>query len=662
MGACSPLSAALLSRVTDATIEEARGFREDPVGALPESALESSQLPDDWRSTISSAAYDFIVRWETGGKAYYERVIKGRPIWPGFASGITIGCGFDLGYHKLTEYTAEWKSRLGGADFERLAGTLGFRTVAPDRDEKVRRAKALVQSLSDIAVPWNVAIEQFDNAKLPSLIKQLYTALDHLDLIHPHCRGALLSLVFNRGPAFTAAGDRYVEMRAVGTAMQSGSPTSLAQVPALLRAMKRIWGESSGLAERREGEAKLFEAGLAEMHLVESFAGVPGGAVESAPLANKLVEMHAVEDVEQSDQADVEESGDFETLESAELEAAGLSPASVRWNSKDDEEPDYRHLDTSLTGSTFEFSPTDLNLLIAANEFAIRPGKIIFALRGAALMGNRSQLDVPAIVVTDQRPDHRNFRCIIGVCDRTNGTLSAFPASTVPNAFYVHKCFAQAQAGVPIGNLTGNILPTGCYTYALGTHKKGQKGEIPGVLRLSLTADGASPVVVLRSLSDVVYDRFDRWLIATPADNIHPAILSNGFSSAGCLTIPGSFVAGQHQGLWAEFRRAAGMDTAANGTQFSTVLVTGLEAAAAARVRRDGREAESLSRLRHGSKGARVAALQAALRLDPDASQLMGPVTRLALAEKQTMVLGWADGIYSPAMDQLLGFKIYAVS
>jgi hypothetical protein len=54
-----------------------------------------------------------------------------------------------------------------------------------------------------------------------------------------------------------------------------------------------------------------------------------------------------------------------------------------------------------------------------------------------------------------------------------------------------------------------------------------------------------------------------------------------------------------------------------------------------------------------------VALLQAALGLAPDPVQLIGPVTRAALAKRQSRVLGWADGIYSPAMDEPLGFRVY---
>ncbi|KQQ86781.1 hypothetical protein [Massilia sp. Leaf139] len=665
------LSCRLLAGITDAMVEESAAYREDPAPPLPPPVLESgglenAQAPADWRDAISNAGYTLIVRWETGGRSYYEGVIKGRPIWPGYASGITIGCGFDLGYHERGPFLEEWGGRLGAADLERLGGVVGFKTVAPDRALKVGRAKELVRRLADIVVPWPVAIEQFEGAKLPRLLGQLYRALPEVAALHPHCRAALLSLLFNRGAAFRAEGERFAEMRAIGAAVRSGEPRELARVPGLLRAMKRIWGSESSLARRREDEAVLFESGLQERGTLESLnreqqeGGLEGSVLEGAPGSAEQHEDLPVEPSDETDERDEQEDQPPAPPYQPDdgLESGSLSAANVHWNPRDDEHPDYRHLDRTAAFSSFELTPADLDLLIEANAFFTQSGRLLFALRGAALPGG-AQVDAASIVVTDQRPDHRNFRCVMGAYDRDRRRLSAFPASTVPNAHYVFRCFTLASQGTAPANLTGNMLPTGCYTYAVGTHRAGQAGEIPTVLRLSNSATGASRVLVLRSIADLQYDRFDPFLVATPADNIHPGQLSEGFSSAGCLTLPGRFAGGSHSGVWRDFRAASGLDRAHHGELFSLMLLTGLDAAAATRVRTAGTDPASLRRLRHGSKGERVAALQAALGLAPDNSRLVGPITRAALVRRQASVLGWADGIHSPAMDGLLGLRVF---
>jgi hypothetical protein len=650
----------ILERITDRMVEETFGYREDLPLSLRESQsteLESTQLPANPRDAISQTGHDFIVRWETGGQSYYERVTKGRPEWPAFSSGITIGCGFDLGYHRLQDFQAQWNSRLAKADFDRLAQTIGFRTVEPNRSQKILQAKALVRSLSDIVVPWDTAIEQFDNSNFPNLIAQLYAALNNVDKLHPHCRGALLSLVFNRGAGgFKLAGDRFTEMRAISDLMTNGTPDSFHKIPGQLRSMKRIWGAASSLAERREGEAQLFEAGLKEAGLLESVSVASKSTLESIG-ATPPSEVHEAVQAEMTDNAD--EAEQEAILGASELESAGFTADSVRWNPVDDDQPDYRNLDTRLMGTTFELTPDDLDSLISANAFKPLAGKCILGLRGARLASGAKSENAASITVTDQRPNHRDFRCLLVVYDPDARRLWAYQASTVPNAAYVYKCYSDSRAGVSVENLTGNILLTGCYTMTVGTHRKGTRGEIPTVLRLSTSSSGASPVVVLRSLLDVTYDRFDRFQIATPADNIHPGQLSQGFSSAGCITLPGRYANGQHTGIWADFRAGLGIDARSDGRQFSLVLLTGLDAAMAANVRVSRQTGSTLTRLRFGSKGDAVARLQSALGLAPDSSQLIGPATRNALIKRQIEQLGWADGIYSPAMDELLGLKVW---
>ncbi len=653
----------LAAPLSEAEIEEALAHREpEPVGAVPEPVGIERPAPA-WRDVVSPAAYNFIVTWETGGRSYYEQIIKGRPIWPGFSSGITIGCGYDLGYHTAAEFSADWSGRLTAAARVRLAGAIGFKTVEPGRAARIARAKELVRLLSDVVVPWEIAIQQFDDRKMPALVTQLERALPNLDSLHPHCYGALLSLVFNRGTPFRNPAPRYIEMMEIHRLMSAGTPRALAAIPEQLRSMERLWGPASSLAKRRRGEADLFVLGLRERALL-AVAQLPTLEAVEVP----ATEVHDSADVAQSDAPDPDPLVEEAALAAAGIaaEATGLTAAHVTWNPRDDEQPDYRHLNTQLAGTVFTLTPADLDLLIACNAFRLvgdqgveRP-LVIFALRGAKLITGPAQLRQTGVTVQDQRPDHRDFRCVIGVYDRAGQTLSAFKASTVPNAHFVALCHSKADSGAALDQLTGNILPTGCYTYTVGTHKRGKPGEIRGALRLSKTADGADLVVVLRSLQDVTYDRMDRWHKCTPADNIHPGQLNSGFSSAGCLTLPGFFRNGQHAGRWSEFRGVLGLIGGDDGRQFSCVLLTGLDAAIAAKLRQEGRTIadaqvrEHLVRLRHGSAGPAVATLQAALGLNPDAAQLFGPVTREALTRRQQRVLGWADGIYSPDMERQL--------
>jgi hypothetical protein len=647
------------------TTEEMLGYREEDL-TVPSADVESTLLDRPWPDVVSRKAYDFVVRWETGGRAFYERVIKGKPVWPAFASGITIGCGYDLGYHTLAEFEADWSGRIPRADFDRLTRTIGFRTDEPGRAAKVARAKALVRSLSDIVVPWEVAIAQFDAAKMPKLVGDLYRALDNLDRLHPHARGALLSLVFNRGHGgFTSSKDRFREMREIARLMRGGTSADFRAIPAQLRSMQRIWGAESSLAKRRREEAELFETGLSESDLTEGLATIASAAGLEAP-APRATEMHE----------DAAEGPDFvgdgeiddidETVEDLLFEAPGFSVNEVRWNPNDDEQPDYRHLPKLAAGTAFDLTADDIEALAKFNAFQVKPGLLVFALRGARIVGADKRENVSAVTIADQRPDHRDYRCVIGVLDRSTRKLSAYKASTVPNANSVLHGFNKAKQGI----FEGNVLPTGCYTYTVGIHRAGTSGEIRGVLRLSQNPTGASTVIALRSVNDVVYDRRDFWHQCAPADNIHPGRRQQGFSSLGCLTLPGDYVRATktHTGLWADFRVALGMGKkfaeSDNGRQFSVMLLTGQDAALASTLRSSGeiddkqKAASALQRLRFGSQGPLVAKLQQKLGLAPDSSKLIGPVTRAALIARQQQELGWADGILSPETDADLGLKV----
>jgi hypothetical protein len=258
----------LLKPQPQAVIEEALAYRESYENPEPEDSGFAPERPlPPWQDVVSPAAYEFIVQYETGGRKYYEQVIKGRPVWPQYMSGITIGCGYDLGYHTKAEVSSDWSGRLPASSLNRLMAAVGFKATDPGRDAKVVRARELTKLLADITIGWDVAIVQFDESKMPTLIGQLERALPNLEKLHPHCYGALLSLVFNRGTPFRNPGPRYVEMVEIAKMMKTGTPEAFAKIPDQLRSMARIWGADSGLGQRRKGEADLFELGLREVEL-----------------------------------------------------------------------------------------------------------------------------------------------------------------------------------------------------------------------------------------------------------------------------------------------------------------------------------------------------------------------------------------------------------
>jgi hypothetical protein len=198
----------------------------------------------------SKAAFDLIVAEEVSSRETYTKKYR-RPEWPGEQSGATIGIGYDLGQADKATIRKDW----GGIVPE---GTLTAMLSASGKTGPAGKS-ATAQIRSSVDIPWDVALGVHEDSVVPRWEAKLEKALPNTDLLSPDCFGALLSLIFNRGPSFNNQGDRYKEMRAIKAHMKA---KDFQQIPAEIRGMKRIWPKSAGLRKRRDKEADLFEKGL----------------------------------------------------------------------------------------------------------------------------------------------------------------------------------------------------------------------------------------------------------------------------------------------------------------------------------------------------------------------------------------------------------------
>jgi len=240
---------------------------------------------------ISQAAIDLIVNEEVSGKAYYEKHYR-HPEWPKGASGITIAIGYDVGYATKDKLWSDWRGRIPDSMIKLLEPCCGVHGTA---------AQARLKSVQAVDVPWDQAIAVFMNRDLPDWISRCRSALPNFDLLPADCRGALVSLAYNRGASFNTArapsdsADRYREMRAI---RQSMAAKEYDRIPGQFRAMKRLW--NNGLVGRREREARLFEQGLQSFHPVTPVdvdhveparflvAPVASRTIESATLVSRI--------------------------------------------------------------------------------------------------------------------------------------------------------------------------------------------------------------------------------------------------------------------------------------------------------------------------------------------------------------------------------------
>jgi len=190
-----------------------------------------------------------------------EHALRGLT-WPALKSGPTCGIGYDLGQATKAQIKADWEDKVSDAELTAMLSCAGVTgTRARDLALELRGA---------VNIHWDVALEVYANHDLPRYTAMCRVHLPGYDALSPHCRGALFSLVMNRGASFDLPGPRYAEMRDIKAAIKR---SDLARVPALLRSMKRIWKDdpaAKGLLARREREAQRWEQGLAEHHPEEN--------------------------------------------------------------------------------------------------------------------------------------------------------------------------------------------------------------------------------------------------------------------------------------------------------------------------------------------------------------------------------------------------------
>jgi GH24 family phage-related lysozyme (muramidase) len=201
--------------------------------------------PAPARDLIPARAVDLIIAFEVGSPEVYDAKYR-HPTWPGGASGVTVGIGYDLGHTAPRVIALDWEAHPHAV---RLAGASG--TTGP-------LARELARRMADIAIEYGYARQVFDQTSLVEhyrIARRVFGA-NHFDALPPPAQGALVSLVFNRGGAM--AGERRREMRVIRDDCLPRGDTHC--IATQLRAMARLWAGTdieAGMRRRREAEAAL---------------------------------------------------------------------------------------------------------------------------------------------------------------------------------------------------------------------------------------------------------------------------------------------------------------------------------------------------------------------------------------------------------------------
>lgn len=195
---------------------------------------------------VSPAAVAHIVRWEVTSPSYYASRLQW-PIWPGGASGVTWGIGYDGGHQSARAIAQDWSAHPAAS---RLARTAGITGVA---------ARDALPQYRDIVVPFGLAERVFVDASLPVYHRTTVRAYGDDALQLPaDAFGALLGNTYNRGGSMV--GDRNREKRVIrDTCIPAGD---LLCIGRQLRSQCRLWRGTTleaGLCGRRYSEAGLAE-------------------------------------------------------------------------------------------------------------------------------------------------------------------------------------------------------------------------------------------------------------------------------------------------------------------------------------------------------------------------------------------------------------------
>jgi hypothetical protein len=230
---------------------------------------------------------NLILREEVSGKDAYDKLYR-RPEWPGGSSGVTIGIGYDIGagVSDKAQLWSDWRGRIPDHMIAALEPAIGVTG---------ERARALTVRLrNQVDVPWDAAMAVFEQVDIPRWYATCDKALPNFERLSPDCKGALVSLAYNRGASFWKQWDpgdpldRYREMRAI---RQHMTERRFERIPDEFRSMKRLWKGKGldGLLARRDREAALFEAGLRQS---QAPAPVPASATIPPPKTSAATAQH----------------------------------------------------------------------------------------------------------------------------------------------------------------------------------------------------------------------------------------------------------------------------------------------------------------------------------------------------------------------------------
>lgn len=213
----------------------------------PESTLpaETVTVVAPVEPLISAQAVDLLIYFEVSGEAVYRAKYQ-RPICPlcdSTQSGPTIGIGYDLGQKPASAIRADWIEHPQMEHLLRASGVKG------------KAAIPVTNTLSFVVTPYPLAYQVFEDTSIVEYYRVARRAFGpEFVNLHPNAKGALVSVVYNRGGSTSCTLASRAEMcKLANECVPSHNYECIADQ---IRSMKRLW-TNKGLRDRRDMEADL---------------------------------------------------------------------------------------------------------------------------------------------------------------------------------------------------------------------------------------------------------------------------------------------------------------------------------------------------------------------------------------------------------------------
>lgn len=197
--------------------------------------------PRAFQFLLSTGGRELVLEFETGGRSGYDP----HPEWPGGASGVTIGIGYDMGYYSKAVIDSDWQA-INKTPRTRLLSVAGLSGT---------RARHVLSTVRDIYVQWDIAADVFDRVDVAREFSRAKRAVPGFEDMRPNAQAAWLSLGFNRG--WQLSGPNRLEMRAARDLVPGRDYEGMA---VQFRKMVRVWAGTqfeNGMRRRRFAEADL---------------------------------------------------------------------------------------------------------------------------------------------------------------------------------------------------------------------------------------------------------------------------------------------------------------------------------------------------------------------------------------------------------------------